>query len=151
MQLIKGNAIVVARNCGGILCHQVNCLGVAGGGIAKQIRDEFDRWYENYKARSRLLGNAGLTKVQDEPKLYIADLYGQFDFGSVKCYTDYQKLEDALRVMLTKREILLELEHIAPHIFIPYGIGCGLAGGKWERVYPILERVVPDAVIVQLP
>lgn len=29
-------------------------------------------------------------------------------------------------------------------IAIPYGIGCGIANGKWGRVYKIIEKVFSD-------
>jgi len=33
-------------------------------------------------------------------------------------------------------------------IAIPYGIGCGLAGGKWDIVYDIIEEVFNDYDVV---
>ena len=33
----------------GVLLHQVNCLGIAGAGVAKRVRDAFPGWYEAYK------------------------------------------------------------------------------------------------------
>ena len=32
-----------------VICHQVNCQGVMGSGIAKQIRDTYPIVFENYK------------------------------------------------------------------------------------------------------
>ena len=32
-----------------ILCHQVNCQGVMGAGLAKQIRSKYPEVYEQYK------------------------------------------------------------------------------------------------------
>lgn len=35
-------------------------------------------------------------------------------------------------------------------IYIPYGIGCGLGGGKWEIMQPLIEEHCPEATIVKL-
>ena len=43
----------------GIICHQVNCQGVMGSGIAKQIRDTYPIVYENYKKKCDTLIKAG--------------------------------------------------------------------------------------------
>ena len=32
-----------------IICHQVNCQGVMGSGLAKQIRERYPIVYEEYK------------------------------------------------------------------------------------------------------
>ena len=34
----------------GIVCHQVNCIGVMGAGIAQDIRTKWPAVYRNYKA-----------------------------------------------------------------------------------------------------
>lgn len=34
-------------------------------------------------------------------------------------------------------------------VYIPYKIGCGLAGGNWETVCQIIQKTVPDAIIVK--
>ena len=31
------------------ICHQVNCQGVMGSGVAKAIRDKWPQVYEEYK------------------------------------------------------------------------------------------------------
>jgi len=35
-------------------------------------------------------------------------------------------------------------------IFLPHGLGCGLAGGDWKEVLGRIESAIPDAVIVRL-
>ena len=31
-----------------IICHQVNCQGVMGSGVAKEVRERFPNVYEQY-------------------------------------------------------------------------------------------------------
>ena len=32
-----------------LICHQVNCQGVMGSGIAKQVREKYPKVYKEYK------------------------------------------------------------------------------------------------------
>lgn len=36
-----------------VVCHQVNCKGVMGAGLAKQIREKHPEVYEAYKKKMR--------------------------------------------------------------------------------------------------
>lgn len=51
-------------------------------------------------------------------------------------HTNYQALESAVRSLLKK---LQKLERVK--LGMPYGIGCGLAGGDWNIVYSMLSRL----------
>ena len=52
--------------------------------------------------------------------------------------TDYSAMEIALT------EIKTYAEESNFSIAIPYGIGCGIANGDWNRVYKIIEKVFDD-------
>jgi hypothetical protein len=65
-------------------------------------------------------------------------------------YTNY----DALRECLYKLRKVGENLHWSDYlpqdlIYLPYGIGCGLAGGDWNIVSKIIEEELPTAVLVQ--
>lgn len=45
---IKGNILNVTE---GIIVQQVNCHGIMGAGLAKQIRDKWPSAYDSYQAR----------------------------------------------------------------------------------------------------
>ena len=34
-------------------------------------------------------------------------------------------------------------------IFVPFGIGCGLAGGDWDRVTDIINFAAPNCILVR--
>jgi len=36
-------------------------------------------------------------------------------------------------------------------VYVPYLMGCGLAGGDWGIYSEIIEFYIPDAIIVRLP
>lgn len=52
--------------------------------------------------------------------------------------TDYSAMEIALT------EIKTYAEEVNFSIAIPYGIGCGIANGDWNKVYKIIEKVFDD-------
>ena len=48
-----------------VICHQVNCKGVMGAGLAKQIRNQLlsEEQYRTYQEICREYGRANLGKV----------------------------------------------------------------------------------------
>ena len=70
--------------------------------------------------------------VQVAPQLYVANLFGQLSFGRDKRQTNYAALGTALfRAMK---------EHPNATFRVPYGLGCGLAGGNWVTVLNLIEE-----------
>ena len=135
IQIIQGN-ILSATNS--IICQQVNCQGVMGAGLAKQIRDKYPTVYTQYKrdVTPNSLGTCLFVPVPDGN--IIANLYAQFNYGRGGRYTDY----DALTKCLT-RVAQVSKERNIP-VALPYNIGCGLAGGDWNVVYSIIQQTLSD-------
>jgi O-acetyl-ADP-ribose deacetylase (regulator of RNase III) len=81
-----------------IICHQVNCRGVMGAGIAKTVKEEMITadHFSTYKYLCRSLGPKMLGRVLYVPSLQadniIANIFGQDDCGA-GLQTDYQALE----------------------------------------------------------
>lgn len=113
-----------------IICHQVNCKGVMGAGLAAEIRRRNPDVYDEYRKLClekdrELLG--GCLIVGN-----IANLFGQYGYGRERCYTDYGALQLAFESLRG---------YGFQSIAIPYGIGCGLAGGEWAQVSWIIYHV----------
>lgn len=129
-----------------IIAHQVNCQGVMGGGVAKQIKQKYPTVYEIYKARcceshEKLLGGYVAVWSQDRSQL-IVNVFGQNNFGRDKVYTDYKALENGLSNFIKDyRNSFNIMPEVQIPIAIPYKIGCGLAGGDWNLVSTILEKL----------
>lgn len=122
-----------------IICHQVNCKGVMGAGLAKQIKLRYPKVFENYKKLcakydygSILLGVVDFEEVD---KYIVANCFGQWGYGTKVKQTDYDALERCFK-SVADFAIREELKTIA----IPYGIGCGLAGGDWNTVFGIITK-----------
>ena len=138
IKIVDGDILQASEN---ILAHQVNCMGVMGGGIAKQIKDKYPSVFDQYSKffinnKFTALGKCQIVKAEDDK--YIANLFGQYKFGRDKQYTDYKALEEALFSLKVSAK-----DH-NKSIAIPYNVGCGLAGGSWDIVYKIIEDVFSD-------
>ncbi|MEY8352364.1 appr-1-p processing [Lachnospiraceae bacterium 54-53] len=133
-----------------IICHQVNCQGVFGRGMAGLIKKMFPEVEKTYKVitkqwqeqaggkTSELLGRVSAQPVEMDGRWFlIANLYGQDDYGKDGVYTDYKALEQAVQEIRDFVEVRNKRETVA----FPYKIGCGYAGGDWETVRAIIERV----------
>jgi len=143
-KLIKGDILNVQQ---GIICHQVNCMGKMGAGIALSIRKKWPSVYQDYIAaydKGQLqLGNVLLSPVVIA-QLYVANLCGQYRYGRDKRYTDYGALETCLKRV---REMG---ERLNLTVFVPYKMGCSLAGGDWKVVEDMINKAVPTSIIVKL-
>ena len=131
-----GNILNAVEN---IICQQVNCKGVMGSGLAKQIRTKWPDIFERYKwflneYRESILGRSDIVLV-DKGQKFVANLYSQYDYGTGEIYTDYMCFLHAFEaVLISAREFNLS-------VAVPYKIGCGLAGGDWAVVMNIISEM----------
>lgn len=132
-----------------VFCHQVNCKGVMGAGIAKQIRSKYPEVYFEYKTvcdnDRAILGVCHFTRTSDHR--VCVDMFAQDDYGRNKRYTDYKAFKACLRGI----KLFLEAGNYDSVAF-PYGIGCGLAGGDWYLVLGMIkdfaDEIKQDVIIV---
>ena len=124
-----------------IIVQQVNCMGVMGAGLAKQIRTKYPQVYNEYVSfvqehgSANVLGKCNLVKLTNK---YVCNIFGQFGYGTSKQQTNYNALRTALTTLC--RNASKHNKSIA----IPYGLGCGLAGGDWNIVLDIITQVFSD-------
>ena len=142
-----------------IFCHQVNCKGVMGAGIAKQIKDKYPKVFNTYKKKCNAIKNP----LGDYQWVYTNDgricinMFSQDGYGRDKKYTDYEAFKKCLDDMA---EVFNSLSCEVPFrakygnvIAFPYMIGCGNAGGDWNTVLALLqefENKVGDAWLVNI-
>ena len=125
-----------------VVCHQVNCMGVMGAGLARQIRDRFQKVFKAYKAQCSIwkhdpggnLGYAQFCNTTEDMGYIIANLFGQLSYGTGKRQTDYNAVRDALRRVATAFP--------DGTICIPYKMGCGFGGGDWNIILNIIEETL---------
>lgn len=128
--LLEANDIDVA-------IHQSNLFHTFGAGIALQIKNKYPEAFEadlatQYGDKNKL-GTYSYAFIQ-KANIYIVNVYSQDGFAQPnKPATDYEAFKKAL--------IKIKNDFADKIIGIPYGIGCGLAGGDWVKVYQIIESV----------
>ena len=142
-----------------IICHQVNCQGVMGSGLAKQLKERYPRMYEEYVAHCKWNKDHHTTPLGSIVAYWelpywssllnglppgppaVVGLYGQNYYGIDKQHTDYKALESSL---WTFYNIFCTDAQYYPSVAIPYGLGCGLGGGDWEVVHKIICDVFDE-------
>ena len=124
------------------ICHQVNCKGVMGAGVALQIKNAWRDayyWYLKdckWKTKEELLGSISFLSVEDN--VSVIHMFAQDDFGRDKRYTDYEAFENCLKEIrrcIPKENAILRF---------PYKIGCGLAGGDWDIIQRLIYEHLND-------
>lgn len=133
MKKVKGDLLKSNKN---VIAHGCNCQGSMGAGIAKQIKEQYPKAYEKYvKACSEysaddLLGRVQYVEINNT--FYIANLFTQKYYGRLHNGLDYdvfKKCMDKLIGDCAKNHIFLGIPKI----------GCGLAGGDWNRCEDIIS------------
>ena len=145
MKTVNGDILTPnTEDRGVIVCHQCNCRGVMGAGLALQVRNMHPGIYSLYRDKCRQIaaGIGGLGDVQfcsalSSSGYIVANIFGQDEYGRNRRYTDY----DALRKAFTN----IATGFPTYTIRIPYMMGCGLAGGDWEMVFGIIKETLVDA------
>ena len=142
IKIIKGDLLNSDAN---IICHQVNCKGIMGSGLAVQIKNKYPEVFEDYKEHIGkyiysqenvgLLGSVNLSSIG--PNRYIANIFGQWDYGRNNkiVYTNYAALRRAFE------DLKDYAERHNYSISLPYKIGCGLANGSWSIVYNLIKKI----------
>lgn len=140
IEIIQGNLFDSKAD---IIAHQVNCRGVMGSGVARQIKERYPKTFEQYNLLCssslprQLLGLA--QPCQENDKL-IFNLFGQENLGyDGRQYTDTAALYTAFAGL--KRYAETHRKTIA----IPYKIGCARGGADWENeVFPMIQILFKD-------
>lgn len=144
--VVNGDVFEYVDRTGGILFHQVNCQKRAGAGIALQIRQRWSVWYDDYMQYPAYLGDALLTRVEE--RIWVASLYGQYKYGRGTKQTHYPAFASALEASQSLIQGLHGVSSTIP-VYFPHGIACGLAGGDWEIIEPMILAAYPTATIVK--
>lgn len=143
------------------ICHQVNCMGKMGSGVALQIRQRFPHIYEEYKSVASLdmLGKIQIIPVNPQyigyncgsiaipcSEQWVCNFFSQSNYGyNEKQYTSLEALISCFEKM---NWIVHEKNNnFGAKIAMPYKIGCVRGGANWEEVYQIIDNIFRDCNI----
>jgi O-acetyl-ADP-ribose deacetylase (regulator of RNase III) len=157
IQYLKGDATRPVGEGSKCLMHIVNTAGGWGAGfvvaLSKRWTDpegQYRKWYRdghNPRFGDFALGNVGWAMV--EPGLWVANMIAQVGYGrtgslqhAVEGNPGPSPIRyDALRTCLGK--VAESARSKGSTIHAPR-IGCGLAGGKWDQVEPLIQETMGD-------
>ena len=139
----KGDATSPQASGIKIIGHICNDIGGWGKGfvlaISKRWPEPEKRYREWHRHRAKNdfeLGNIQIVQV--EPYIYVANMLGQRGTKvgrSTGVPVRYEAIESCLE------KLSAEAIALGASVHMPR-IGCGLAGGKWEKVEPIIEKTL---------
>jgi O-acetyl-ADP-ribose deacetylase (regulator of RNase III) len=137
-----------------LLCHQVNCCGVMGSGVALEVKNRFPNAYESYKT---LCNNAEVSLLGEIQRVVIADytqvpkgkawwskdvvnIFGQSHYGNNGRYTNYGALGKAFTALsygLTQasEEAAMDYDTLG----FPYKFGCDRGGADWDIILEMID------------
>lgn len=145
MIVINGNLLDTPFK---LMAHQVNCKGVMGAGVAKQLRTKYPSLYTEYTQFVNLYKKYGLLGRYQSVNVgehIIFNIFAQDNYGRDGVYTDYDAMERALKMAILEYEEDIDKQLT---IAIPYGMGAGLAGGDWNTITSILENIEKELNVV---
>lgn len=123
------------------ICHQVNCQGRMGSGIAKQLREKWLAVYEIYMnvVKPEMLGHIQFAFIQGNiPIQCVVHMFAQEYYGyDGRRYTSYDAFWSCLG----------EIKEKVPKgrkVGFPKGIGCGLGGANWEIIRTMIEEALGE-------
>lgn len=145
--IYKGDVLKAPQN---IIVHQVNCMGVMGGGVASQVKQKYPDVFSSYfqlVAQNRghehkLLGKSQLLYIGSNK--YIANLFGQYTYGLEKRQTNYEAFYRALEEL--KEQTICQATGDKPNLSFafPFLIGSDRGGADWNVIDAMIYSVFQD-------
>lgn len=138
---INGDATQPQMAGNKIIVHVCNDIGGWGKGFVMAISKRWKEPEKQYREWHKTEENFGLGKVQFvqvESDLWIANLIGQHKIRKDKVGNPpirYEAIYEGLK-KVSKKALELKASVHMPRI------GCGLAGGKWEEIEPLIEATL---------
>lgn len=140
IRYVRGDATVPSVKGVKVIAHVCIDLGGWGKGFVLAISRRWPEPEAAYRAwhRDRAANDFGLGAVQlvrVEPYAWVANMIGQCGTrtGSKGAPVRYEAIDTALETLAERAGDLGATVHMPR-------IGCGLAGGEWSRVEPLVEE-----------
>lgn len=143
IQYKKGDATSLSSEGNKIIAHICNDVGGWGKGFVmaisgkwKEPEQEYREWYKSKDNFS--LGQVQFVKVSDDT--WVANIVGQRDIKKDKAGNPPIRYE-AVASGLQKVGEFAKKSNASVHM---PRIGCGLAGGTWDKIEPLIKSGLSD-------
>lgn len=141
VKIIEGNLFDTKAN---IICHQCNCQGVMGSGVAAEVKrrypEVFKAYRKDYEEGKLVLGYVNFAQASTGQ--ILANLCGQEKYGyDGKQYTHYDKLQECFNNVVFYAKENFEKK---PVVAFPYLMSCHRGGGDWNVVSKMIEDTFQD-------
>jgi O-acetyl-ADP-ribose deacetylase (regulator of RNase III) len=120
-----------------VVLQGCNCFHIMGAGLAKYLRDRYPSVYtadvtQTKKGDKDKLGTFSTAVITEN--FNILNCYTQYYYGRErKLYANYKAIELCFKEVVKRYDTAWEIR--MPRI------GCGLAGGDWDIVEPIVQTI----------
>jgi len=142
IKYIHGDATQPHADGNKIIAHICNDIGGWGRGFVVAISKRwlepertYRDWYANRAENDFALGRAHLVKVT--PDIWVANMIGQHKKTAINGVPPirYEAVSQALE------QVVIEAQSRTASVHMPR-IGCGLAGGTWDKIEPIITQTL---------
>lgn len=122
-----------------IIAHVCNNLGAWGRGFVLALSQRWPSLAASYRQRVHWLDSLRIPSlgtvqlVEVDPSLWVANLIAQHGIRTTSSGPPIRY--DALAQCLHQLQLLATQHHASVHL---PRIGCGLAGGTWDRIEPLI-------------
>jgi len=139
---IKGDATVPQAKGTKLIVHICNNIGGWGKGFVVAISKRwpepekaYREWHRNRAKNDFELGSIQVIQVSNDK--YVGNMVAQqgIKTGSKGVPIRYEAVKECLE------KIAIEAQRLDASIHMPR-IGCGLAGGKWIAIEPLIEQTL---------
>lgn len=138
----KGNLVDAFVNGDVVhMIHGCNCFNIMGSGIAQTIKSRLPEM--NEADQETIKGDVykfGSFSYHDYGNCFGFNVYCQYNYGNKGLYLDYDALEVSLKSVSNFLEERCGVDN--PQVIGLPMIGCGLAGGDWNKVLPIIQKTL---------
>jgi|GEM_PF-1639821 len=147
---------------GDIIVQQCNCLGAVGGlagVIQRQLKVTPNEEVMNsgHVSSSRLIGTIEFCEIKREVSRkvsfsHVVNFFSQYSGGCPSGNDTREMREKWFSSCLKNLRTQIEQRKIKKIAF-PYGIGCVIGGGNWEKYFSLIKewvKTLPEDCLVQI-
>jgi O-acetyl-ADP-ribose deacetylase (regulator of RNase III) len=139
---VTGDATAPIGEGNKIVAHVCNDVGAWGAGFVLAVSKRWPEPQAEYLKAAHALQLGAVSFIKVAPGVWVANMIAQRGIRTLAGVPPIRY--DALRRCLGT--LALEALKLQATIHLPR-IGCGLAGGKWGRVEPLLREVILNSEV----